>query len=103
MLVGATLRLHQMIKWNKHSIILFIHDVKTIEIALFYFLTPCKIECCTMIMQSTKVHEVRISDHFVTTALDNVKGCPDKNTYLKNEFFLQIMMRNILVLHWPSL
>ena len=48
-------------------------------------------EDCTFILGGynrwSQEWPVRISDHSVTTALDNVKGCPDKNTYLKNEFF----------------
>ena len=48
-------------------------------------------EDCTFILGGynrwSQEWPVRISDHFVTIALDNVKGGPDKNTYLKNGFF----------------
>ena len=48
-------------------------------------------EDCTFILGGynrwSQEWPVRISDHFVTIALDNVKGGPDKNTYLKNVFF----------------
>ena len=51
-------------------------------------------EDCTFILGGynrwSQEWPVRISDHFVTIALDNVKGGPDKNTYLKNVFFANL-------------